>query len=127
MKTKLTALMLGLVMLVGCAKLVHAPVPGSANTFDSDSYIALVGTYTLITQTQAALAAGQFPASIAGNVKTALNDVITYYDKADLAYIAYHTSALAGTATPAQQASVQAGISATQLAVSNLVTAKGAH
>src|SRR6266849_2086336 len=88
-------------IMVACSQ-NPKPVVGSANQFDSDTYLTLVTTDTLIQATKTQLANGAFPAKIAGNVKTALNDLITAYDAANIAWLAYHTAALAGTASPVQ-------------------------
>src|SRR5271156_3502939 len=82
--------------LTGCA--AHVVHPGSANKFDSDAYDSVLVTHSVIETTKTDLANNAFPASIAGNVKTALNDLITGYNAADAAYQAYHNAALAGTA-----------------------------
>jgi hypothetical protein len=125
-------------LLAGCA----ARHSGTANTFDSGTYDALLTTDSVIQSTKTALAQGQFPASILGNVKTALNDLIAAYDAADLAYCgvpvagtttgtlscapgSYHAAAMAGTATPAQQAAVQADVNAVTTATAALTSAKG--
>jgi hypothetical protein len=87
-------------MLAGCAaRPIH---PGAANSYDSNAYDALIVAHSVIETTKTDLANNAFPASIAGNVKTALNDLIRGYDVAQTAYTAYHASAVVGTATPAQ-------------------------
>lgn len=111
------------IALLGCA--AKKPIVGAANQFDSDSYLVLVTTDTVIQSSKAALAANSFPASIVPAVKSALNNLIATYDGADTVYLAYHTSALAGTATPAQQSTVSAALSAMQTATTNLVTVQG--
>ncbi len=125
MKLILITPLLALVLTVGCMKTVSAPVPGSANTFDSQTYVSLVATDNVIQSTKAALSQGQFPASIAGNVKTALNALITAYDVADPIYQAYHTAAMAGTATPAQQNAVINAMANVNTATVTLTTAQG--
>ena len=123
---KLLATMVICAVLTGCSQ-NPKPVVGAANQFDSDSYLTLVTADSVIQQTKAALAANSFPASIVGNVKTALNGLITAYDVADTTYIAYHTAALAGTATPQQQAAVTSSLTSVQAATTTLVTAKGGN
>jgi hypothetical protein len=117
-------LVLPLLIMFGCA--AHVVHPGTANSFDSDSYDALLITNNTIVQTKASLAAGSFPPAIAGNVKTALNALIKVYDDADTAYLAYHNAAMAGTATTAQSSAVTAGLSNVSSATTNLTNAKGA-
>jgi hypothetical protein len=87
--------------LTGCA--AHVTHPGAANTFDSNSYDAVLVTHNVIETTKTDLANNAFPASIVPNVKTALNALIEGYNVADTAYQTYHSAALAGTATTAQQ------------------------
>lgn len=125
MKKKISSLAIVLVLIacLGCA--ARKPVVGSANQFDSDSYLTLVTADSTIQATKAALTAGSFPASIVGNVKIALNALITAYDVANPTYIAYHNAALAGQATPAQQQAVQFQIANVQTATVALTTAKG--
>lgn len=122
MRLPLTVLLIALT--VGCHS-VAAPVPGSANAFDSDSYLTLVATHSVIESTKTDLAANSFPMAIAGNVKTALNLLITAYDTANQAYLAYHTAALAGTSTAAQQTAVTNALTNVQTATTTLTAAKG--
>jgi|HubBroStandDraft_6_1064221.scaffolds.fasta_scaffold02778_3 hypothetical protein len=124
---KLFALVLCVAMM-GCA--AKKPIVGSANQFDSDTYLTLVTTDSVIQATKGALAipagqAGAFPASVVGNVKTALNNLIAAYDVADSAYLAYHTAALAGTATATQQASLNTAMGNVQASTTLLIAAKG--
>jgi hypothetical protein len=124
MKLKLGTLCL-LLALAGCStSATKAPIPGSANQFDSSSYLTLVTTDSVIQSTKQGLAAGSFPASIAGNVKSSLNVLITAYDTANLSYRAYHAAAMAGTATTAQQNDVATKLGIVQTATTTLVTAK---
>ena len=117
------ALAVGLaVFLAGCA--AHVIHPGSANKFDSDSYDAVLIAHSVIETTKTDLANNAFPASIAGNVKTALNDLIKAYDVADTAYIAYHNAALAGTATAAQSTAVTNSLTTVNTSTSALTAAK---
>src|ERR1700682_3309665 len=76
--------------LSGCA--AHVVHPGSANKFESDSYDAVLIAHSVIETTKTDLANNAFPVSIAGNVKTALNDLIKAYDVADSAYKQYHNA-----------------------------------
>src|SRR5208283_993459 len=85
---KLMAIVLLGVVLAGCA--AKKPVVGSANQFDSDSYLTLV--------------------------TAALNGLITAYDVANPVYVAYHNAALAGQATAAQQSAVTSSLGAVSTA-----------
>jgi len=118
--------LLALILTIGCTKNpVSAPIPGSANAFDSSSYLTLVTTDSVIQSTKVDLTAGNFSASVAPTVKSALNILIQAYDVANTAYLAYHTAALANTATPAQQQAVASNLSTMEAATSNLTVAKG--
>src|ERR1700693_800702 len=112
------------VALTGCgARPIH---PGAANKFDSDSYDAVVVAHSVIETTKTDLANNAFPASIAGNVKTALNDLVKGYNTADSAYQAYHSAALAGTATVAQSNAVTAALNDVNTKTAALTAAKAA-
>jgi hypothetical protein len=114
---------LALVLLLsGCA--AHVIHPGSANKFDSDAYDSVLIAHSVIETTKTDLANNAFPASIAGNVKTALNDLIKAYDVADKAYIAYHNAALAGTATAAQSTAVTNSLTTVNTSTTALTAAK---
>jgi hypothetical protein len=110
------------VALMGCAKNpIH---PGTANKFDSDSDDVLIVTDSLIKTTETDLTNGAFPASIAGNVKTALNDLIKGYDAARGTYLVYHNAAMAGKATAAQSTDVSAALADVNAKTSALTAAK---
>lgn len=102
------------------------PVVGSGNQFDSDTYLVLVTTDTLIQATEAQLNNGAFSTDNAPLVKNALNDLIKAYDIAQPVYLAYHTAALGGTSTPAQQNVLKSYIANVNTATTTLVTIKGA-
>ena len=110
------------IWLAGCA--AHVIHPGAANKFDSDSYDAVLIAHSVIETTKTDLANNAFPASIAGNVKTALNDLIKGYNVADTAYQNYHNAALAGTATTAQSNAVTAALSDVNTKTATLTSAK---
>jgi hypothetical protein len=114
-----------LVSLSGCGAAKHPIHPGTANTFDSDTYDALMIADNIIKTTKTDLANNAYPASLVPNVKTALNKLITIYDDADKVYREYHTAAMAGAATPAQVQSVNNSIGAVNNSLTNLATAKG--
>lgn len=120
---RLFAVLLILLSFSGCAaRPIH---PGAANQFDSTAYDTIFIAHNVIESTKADLAANKFPASIATNVVTALNKLVTAYNLADQAYLAYHNAALGGTATPAQQAALQSNINDVSNAVSSVASAKG--
>lgn len=114
-----------LFLLVGCAaRPIH---PGAANSFDSNSYDAVLVAHSVIESTKADLANNAFPASIAGQVKTALNDLIKGYNIADASYQTYHQAALAGTATAAQSGAVSSALTDLQTKSAALTAAKAAQ
>jgi hypothetical protein len=115
------------VSVAGCPKSTTAPVPGSANSFDSASYLTLVTTDSVIQSTKADLTNDAFPASIAGQVKTALNDLIKGYNVANTTYQSYHLAAMAGTATVAQSNAVTSTLADVQTKTSALTSAKAAQ
>jgi hypothetical protein len=114
--------LIAVLILAGCAaRPIH---PGAANKFDSDSYDAVLVAHSVIETTKTDLANGAFPASIAGTVKTALNALIASYDLADSAYLAYHSAALAGTATTAQSTAVTNALNDVNVKTTALTSAK---
>lgn len=129
-------LLIAALLLAGCA--AHAIHPGTANAFDSSIYDSLLTTDSVIQSAKADLAANKFPATISGNVKTALNALIAAYDVADTFYCgqpmgnpltcsagSYHALVMAGTATPAQTAQMNSDLSTVNIGVTNLSSAKG--
>jgi hypothetical protein len=122
-KAKHFALVAVLMVSMGaCA--AHVNHPGTANTFDSDSYDTLLVTDSVIQSTKADYAAGTVPAAIMPQVKTALNDLIRAYDAADVVYIAYHNAAMAGSATTAQQSAVASALATVGQKTAALTSAK---
>jgi hypothetical protein len=116
--------LIAVLILAGCAaRPIH---PGAANAFDSNAYDSVLVAHSVIETTKTDLVNGAFPAGIAGNVKTALNGLITSYDLADQAYIAYHNAALAGTATAAQSTAVTNALNDVNAKTSALTSAKAA-
>jgi hypothetical protein len=111
-------------VLAGCAaQKIH---PGSPNAFDSGAYDSLIVAHSVIETTKTDLANNAFPASIAPQVKTALNNLVTAYNAADTSYQTYHTAALAGTATTAQQTAVSNALNSVNSATAALTAAKAA-
>ncbi len=117
-----STLALAVLFLAGCA--AHAIHPGAANKFDSDSYDAVLVTHNLIETTKTDLTNNAFPASIAGNVKDAVNKLIAGYNVADTAYKTYHAAALAGNATAAQQTALQNALTDLNSQTAALTSAK---
>jgi uncharacterized membrane protein len=122
-------IVVGLALVIaGCSHNVVAPVPGSANQFDSDTYLTLVTAKAAIDSAKQELANGAFTsATVAANVRTAINAAVTAYNASDITYQAYHTAALAGNVTPAQQAAVSSSLSTLNTTVGNITTAKGSN
>jgi len=104
-----------------------APVPGSLNQFDSDTYLALITAKGVIDQTKTDLINDIFPPNQVAIVKKSVNDLITYYNVSDTAYTAYHAASLAGTATLEQQQAVQATVDNLNKAVVAVSTAKAGN
>src|SRR5271156_6431527 len=123
-RRQLALLVLPLVLFFsGCAaRPIH---PGAANSFDSNAYDALLVTDSVIQSTKADLTNNVFSATVSASVKTALNNLITAYDVADVAYVAYHSAALsAAGATAAQQTAVTTSLNSVSTSTTALVTAK---
>jgi len=117
-------LLAAMLSIGGCAaRPLH---PGAANQFDSTTYDTLITAKSVIDTTKTDLANNAFPAAVAGNVKTAVNDLITAYNALDTAYKAYHQAALSGTATQAQTDAVNAAAAKVNTATQALTSAKGA-
>ena len=110
----------------GCFK-ASAPIPGSANAFDSNTYLSLVTAKGVIDQAKADLAASAFPPAIAAKVKTAVNDAVNAYNIADLTYQQYHTAAIANAATVAQQVATTSAVNNLQTEVANVTAAKAGN
>jgi hypothetical protein len=110
----------------GCNHNVVAPIPGSVNQFDSDTYLTLSTAKGAIDKAKTELANGAFSnATVADDVKKAINAAVTAYNTADVTYQSYHTAAVSGSATPAQQAEVSRTLSNLNTTVVNITTAKG--
>ena len=112
-----------MVLMVGCA--AHPVHPGSANKFDSDAYDSLLVAHQVIesTKTQLSTSAG-FPASIAGNVRNALDYLIDSYNVAQGAYMVYHQAAMNGVATQLQADKVSLTLSDVSAKTQALTNAK---
>ena len=110
-------------VLASCSAMkVH---PGSPNAYDSTIYDALIASHSVIETTKTDLTAGAFPASIIGNVKVAVNDLVAAYNALDTAYQSYHGAALTGTATAAQKQAVDIAYLKVGSTTAALVAAKG--
>lgn len=105
------ALFAASVLIVGAATVsqtacIHTAVhPGAANTFDSTTYDTLIAIQAGIEQAKV---------GIPDSKKDLLNKVIADYNTAMHAYQVYHSAALAGTATPADQTALQSQVTALQ-------------
>jgi hypothetical protein len=129
-------------ILSGCAAQVQHP--GTANAFDSGIYDTLLVTHGIIESTKSDINAGSFPPGVLPGIRTALNGVITAYNTLDVVYCnpvngvvpstgakslecsstSYHSFAMAGTATPAQQTQVQNAANQLNAATVALAAAK---
>lgn len=118
MKRKLATLLLLGCLLTGCA--AKKPVVGTANQFDSDSYLVLVTADSTIKAAKDELANNKFPADLEEDVKVSLNYLIDAYDRAQPIYLEYHNAALHGAATQAQQDAVSAALPDVNTGVASL-------
>lgn len=95
--------------------------PGSASTFDSQSYDALLVADSSIKEAKADITAGTLPASSIGPA----NEVIKAYNVARASYITYHNAALAGSDTAKLQAQLTTDLQGVTQAIVAFKTAKG--
>jgi hypothetical protein len=110
---------------VGCSLIKpHVQHPGTANSFDSDAYDALLVTDAIIKQTKTDYANNAFPPNYMVNIKTALNNLIIGYDDAQRIYLAYHNAAIAGTATTTQSDAVANSLNNLKVQTAALTNAK---
>lgn len=107
-----------MLLLTGCA--AKKPVVGTANQFDSDSYLVLVTADATIKATKDDLTNDKFPADMVDDVKVSLNFLIDAYDRADKLYLEYHNAALNGTATQQQQDAVSGSLPDVQTGISSM-------
>ena len=85
-----------LTLLAGCAT-ANKPTtlpPGAINSFDANSYIALMGIQAGLNSVKADFSAGKIPATF----RPQLNQAITAYNSAEAAWHAYHSGANGDTA-----------------------------
>jgi hypothetical protein len=125
----LVASVLGLALVaeVGCLKNGagnQVAIPGAANVADSDMYLSLVTTDSVIQSTKVDLANNSFPAAWVAGIKKALNSTIQAYDVANVSYQAYHALAVQNKATAQQLSSAQQLVGAAQNSVVALTAAK---
>lgn len=107
------------IALSGCMKAGAPPLhPGQVNTFDGYAYDSLITVQAALNQAKSN--AAQFP-----QFKDELNQAIAAYNAAQTAYKTYHTAALGGTSTAAQQTALEQQIAALVTSVAKLETAFG--
>jgi hypothetical protein len=112
-------------ILNGCSLLQpHVQHPGTANSFDSDAYDALLVTDAIIKQTRTDYNNNAFPPNYMANIKVALNNLIKGYDDAQRIYVEYHNAALAGTATTTQSDAVANSLNNVKVQTVALTNAK---
>jgi len=124
-----------LLLSLGCANSAYKVHPGSAGYTSgtpttvqiaaSQWYDDLSATDAIIVQTRAAFLANKFPASAMPTIKTAFNSLVTAYDTAQSAWLAFNQAASSGQT--ASQSAVAAAIAAMDGAVQQLTTAKGGN
>jgi hypothetical protein len=123
-----TSLILSIALLAtsGCSLLhpVVVNVPGQVNTFDGTAYLTLVTAKGVIDQAKLDVVNGVFPVNLVSNIKVAINDAVNAYNVADQAYQAYHTAAVAGTATSLQQSTVTVDVNFLSGQINALTAAK---
>lgn len=114
--------LLCLLLLVGCAKTVTAPIPGSINSFDSTSYQILSTAHGIAQSlsSQACSNNGNLPNCFTPTTtqKNVINAFISDLNVADLVYSAYHN----GTATQAQVTSAIQKVQTDQASLPTSIT-----
>jgi predicted lipoprotein len=118
--TLVATVLLTLTLLAGCAT-ANKPTtlpPGAINSFDANSYIALMGVQAGLNSVKADYAAGKVPAQY----KPQMNQAIAAYNTAQASWSAYHSGANGDTAA------LTRAISQATTAVVTLITAvSGGH
>jgi hypothetical protein len=122
-------------LCAGCATGAYKVHPGSGGyvsgpatqtqIFVSQAYDTLSAADAVIVETRADFLANKFPAAAAPKVRTAFNALVTAYDAAQQAWLAFNASASAGgTAT---QNALSAALSGLNQALTGLASAKAGN
>jgi hypothetical protein len=88
------SLILILALTPGCHHAV-APVPGQLNTFDAYAYRVLADAQAAINDFKSSVTSGKLPET--PTTKAALNQAITDYNLANIAYQAWHSGGGTGS------------------------------
>ena len=133
MKLRLFALSLFLGVLLGCANSAYKVHPGSAGYTTgtpttvqiaaSQWYDDLSATDAVIVQTRADFLANKFPASAMPTIRNAFNALVSAYDTAQQAWLAFNQAATAGQS--GGQAATASAIAGMDAALQQLTAAKG--
>ena len=97
-KIATVALLSIVIVAAGCAKHVTAPVPGQLNAFDAYAYRVLADAQAAINDFKASIASGKVAET--PTLKTVLNQAITDYNAANMAYQAWHAAGGTGMTAP---------------------------
>ncbi len=90
--------LIAMTLATGCAKKAVAPVPGQLNTFDAYAYRVLADSQAAINDFKASVASGKVAETPA--LKTVLNQAITDYNAANMAYQGWHAAGGGGMTAP---------------------------
>ena len=102
-KARYLPILLVLVLLAGCAKhAVQAPIPNQINTFDGWAYRTLYDAQAAINSFKADVASGKVAET--PTIKAIVNQMITDYNAANMAYQAWHAAGGAGATQPVTDA-----------------------
>lgn len=93
----LLAILILAIATTGCQKTVTAAVPGQINTFDAYAYRVLADAQAAINDFRASVTSGKLTET--PTIKAALNQTITDYNAANLAYQAWHAAGGKGSTT----------------------------
>lgn len=97
-----TGIVLLIVLSIACAKHVQAPIPNQINTFDGWAYRSLYDAQAAINSFKADIQSGKVTET--PTLKTIVNQMITDYNAANMAYQAWHAAGGSGPTAPVADA-----------------------
>ena len=115
---KKTFIIILLLSTFACTKHVVAPVPGQLNVYDAYAYRVLADAQAAISDFRNSVTSGKLAES--PDIKTALNQAISDYNTANVAYQAWH--AAGGTASTT---TITAQLNALQADINNVAVQAG--
>ena len=101
-KRSLAVILVALTMTMACAKHAVAPVPGQINAFDAYAYRVLADSQAAINDFKTSIQTGKVTET--PTLKVVLNQAITDYNAANIAYQAWRAAGGNGDTTPVSNA-----------------------